>query len=181
MGQYDVRILDIGQAVIHDHLTWGILIEIPDASKSSPVIRDLLFRLHALDLQVRFAPITIEEYQTWAEGRNRACYIVTLLARDIKAEQIARVSAITARHGLNIDNITRLSARPLLNTSENRIACVEFSVRGAPSALEQLRTGFLQIAGGMNVDTAIPEDPISRRPRRLVAFDMHATPTEAEV
>lgn len=28
MGRYDVRILDIGQAVIHDHLTWGILIEI---------------------------------------------------------------------------------------------------------------------------------------------------------
>ena len=48
MGRYDVRILDIGQAVIHDHLTWGILIEIPDESKSSPVIRDLLFRLHAL-------------------------------------------------------------------------------------------------------------------------------------
>lgn len=39
MGRYDVRILDIGQAVIHDHLTWGILIEIPDESKSSPVIR----------------------------------------------------------------------------------------------------------------------------------------------
>jgi len=30
MAQYDIRILDIGQAVIHDHLTWGILIEIPD-------------------------------------------------------------------------------------------------------------------------------------------------------
>lgn len=110
MGRYNVRILDIGQAVIHDHLTWGILIEIPDESTSSPVIRDLLFRLHALDLQVRFAPITVEEYQAWAAGRNRACYIVTLLSRDIKAEQIARVSAITARHGLNIDNITRLSA-----------------------------------------------------------------------
>ena len=73
MGRYDVRILDIGQAVIHDHLTWGILIEIPDESKSSPVIRDLLFRLHALDLQVRFAPITVEEYQSWAAARNRAC------------------------------------------------------------------------------------------------------------
>jgi len=76
MGQYEVRILDIGQAVIHDYLTWGILIQIPDASHSSPVIRDLLFRFHALDLQVRFAPITPEEYQQWAQGRNRACYII---------------------------------------------------------------------------------------------------------
>jgi phosphoserine phosphatase len=181
MGRYDVRILDIGQAVIHDYLTWGILIEIPDGSKSSPVIRDLMFRLHALDLQVRFAPITVEEYQAWAEGRNRACYIVTLLSRDIKSEQIARVSAIIARHGLNIDNITRLSARPSLNPADNRIACVEFSVRGTPSEPETLREEFLHLAGGMNVDIAFQEDSIFRRNRRLVVFDMDSTLIDAEV
>lgn len=181
MGRYDVRILDIGQAVIHDHLTWGILAEIPDESKASSVIRELLFRLHALDLQVRFAPITETAYQQWAAGRNRACYIVTLLSRDIKAEQIARVSAITARHGLNIDNITRLSARPSLNPTDNRIACIEFSVRGTPSDPEQLRSDFLHIAGEMNVDIAFQEDSIFRRNRRLVVFDMDSTLIEAEV
>ncbi len=181
MGRYDVRILDIGQAVIHDHLTWGILAEIPDESKASPVIRDLLFRLHALDLQVHFAPITIDEYHQWAAARNRACYIVTLLSRDIKAEQIARVSAITARHGLNIDNISRLSARPSLTLADNRIACVEFSVRGTPENLEQLRSDFLHIAGEMNVDIAFQEDSIFRRNRRLVVFDMDSTLIEAEV
>ncbi|WP_166264199.1 phosphoserine phosphatase SerB [Marinobacter caseinilyticus] len=181
MGRFDVRILDIGQAVIHDHLTWGILAEIPDESQASLVIRELLFRLHALDLQVRFAPITEAEYQQWAAGRNRACYIVTLLSRDIKAEQIARVSAITARHGLNIDNITRLSARPSLTASDNRIACIEFSVRGSPADPEQLRSDFLHIAGEMNVDIAFQEDSIFRRNRRLVVFDMDSTLIEAEV
>ncbi|PAV25074.1 phosphoserine phosphatase SerB [Tamilnaduibacter salinus] len=181
MGQYDVRILDIGQAVIHDHLTWGILAEIPDEANASPVIRDLLFRLHSLDLQVRFAPITRDEYQQWAEGRNRACYIVTLLARDIRAEHIARVSAVTAQHGLNIDNISRLSARPSLDASENRIACVEFSVRGTPGDLESLRSDFLRIAGELNVDIAFQEDSIFRRNRRLVVFDMDSTLIEAEV
>ncbi len=181
MGRYDVRILDIGQAVIHDHLTWGILAEIPDESKASSVIRELLFRLHALDMQVRFAPITETAYQQWAAGRNRACYIVTLMSRDIKAEQIARVSAITARHGLNIDNITRLSARPSLNPTDNRIACIEFSVRGTPSDPEQLRSDFLHIAGEMNVDIAFQEDSIFRRNRRLVVFDMDSTLIEAEV
>lgn len=181
MGRYDVRILDIGQAVIHDHLTWGILAEIPDEANAPPVIRDLMFRLHALDLQVRFAPITAEEYQHWAEGRNRARYIVTLLSRDIKAEQIAKVSAITARYGLNIDNISRLSARPSLDPAENRIACVEFSVRGAPSDAKQLRSDFLHIAAEMNVDIAFQEDSIFRRNRRLVVFDMDSTLIEAEV
>ncbi|WP_404363954.1 phosphoserine phosphatase SerB [Marinobacter sp.] len=181
MGRYDVRILDIGQAVIHDHLTWGILAEIPDESQASSVIRELLFRLHALDLQVRFAPISEAEYQQWASGRNRACYIVTLMSRDIKAEQIARVSAITARHGLNIDNITRLSARPSLKASDNRIACIEFSVRGTPADPEQLRSDFLHIASEMNVDIAFQEDSIFRRNRRLVVFDMDSTLIEAEV
>lgn len=35
MAQYQIRILDIGQAVIHDHLTWGILIEVPHEASSS--------------------------------------------------------------------------------------------------------------------------------------------------
>lgn len=181
MARYDVRILDIGQAVIHDHLTWGILAEIPDEADAPPVIRDLLFRLHSLDLQVRFAPISEAEYQQWAEGRNRACYIVTLMSRDIKAQQIAKVSEITAQHGLNIDNITRLSARPSLNPADNRIACVEFSVRGTPANLDTLRTDFLRIAGEMNVDIAFQEDTIFRRSRRLVVFDMDSTLIEAEV
>lgn len=181
MARYDVRILDIGQAVIHDHLTWGILAEIPDEANAPPVIRDLLFRLHSLDLQVRFAPISEAEYQQWAEGRNRACYIVTLMSRDIKAQQIAKVSEITAQHGLNIDNITRLSARPSLNPADNRIACVEFSVRGTPANLDTLRTDFLRIAGEMNVDIAFQEDTIFRRSRRLVVFDMDSTLIEAEV
>lgn len=91
------------------------------------------------------------------------------------------MSAITARHGLNIDNISRLSARPSLNSSENRIACVEFSVRGTPSDLEQLRSDFLHIAGEMNVDIAFQEDSIFRRNRRLVVFDMDSTLIDAEV
>ncbi|MFE8072187.1 phosphoserine phosphatase SerB [Marinobacteraceae bacterium S3BR75-40.1] len=181
MARYEVRILDIGQAVIHDHLTWGILAEIPDEKNSPPVLKDLLFRIHALDLQVRFEPISREGYQDWVEGKGRARYIVTLLSRDISAEQIARVSGITAQHGLNIDNIARLSGRPSLERNENRIACVEFSVRGTPASLDDLRADFLQIASDLNVDIAFQEDSIFRRNRRLVVFDMDSTLIDAEV
>jgi len=94
---------------------------------------------------------------------------VTLMARDITADQIARVSSITAQHGLNIDNIARLSGRTSLERSD-RIACVEFSVRGTPSDLETLRTDFLKIATDLNVDIAFQEDSIYRRNRRLVVL-----------
>ncbi|MCP5161081.1 MAG: phosphoserine phosphatase SerB [Hahellaceae bacterium] len=182
MAHYGVRILDIGQAVIHDHLTWGILVKISDEATSSALLKDLLFRFHELDLHARFEPVSEEDYQLWVEGKGKARYIVTLLSRLITAEQIARVSGITAAHGLNIDNITRLSSRPPLQARETQAqACIEFSVRGTPPDLDQLRADFLQIAGELNVDIAFQEDSIFRRNRRLVVFDMDSTLIEAEV
>lgn len=180
MARFDVRILDVGQAVIHDHLTWGILAEIPEETNAPQVFKELLFRIHELDLQVRFEPITEEAYGEWVQGKGRGRYVVTLMARDITADQIARVSSITAQHGLNIDNIARLSGRTSLERSD-RIACVEFSVRGTPQDLEALRSDFLHIATDLNVDIAFQEDSIYRRNRRLVVFDMDSTLIEAEV
>jgi len=182
MAQYDIRILDIGQAVIHDHLTWGILIEIPDEQSSSTLLKDLLFKMHELGLPVRFEPVSEEEYGNWVKGKGKARYIVTLLARSITADQIAQVSKVTAKNGLNIDNITRLSSRPLLDIDESESqACIEFSVRGTAPDIDLLRAEFLQISADMNVDIAFQEDTEFRRNRRLVVFDMDSTLIDAEV
>ena len=182
MAQYELRILDIGQAVIHDHLTWGILVEVPDEGSSSGVMKELLFRMHELNLQVNFQAVSEEEYMQWVEGKGKARYIVTLLSRMITAEQIARVSEVTAQYGLNIDNISRLSGRPGLNLDpQSSQACIEFSVRGNVADAEALRADFLRIASELNVDIAFQEDTIYRRNRRLVVFDMDSTLIEAEV
>ncbi|KZX75132.1 phosphoserine phosphatase [Oleiphilus sp. HI0009] len=182
MAQYDIRILDIGQAVIHEHLTWGILVEVPGDKESSSVLKDLLFRMHELEQDVSFKPVSKEEYALWVEGKGKARYIVTLLSRSISAEQISHVSAITARHGLNIDNITRLSGRPAVEQSiEQTKACIEFSVRGTPPNLDDLRQDFLAIGNELGVDIAFQEDSIFRRNRRLVVFDMDSTLIQAEV
>lgn len=182
MAQYHLRILDIGQAVIHDHLTWGILVEVPTQSDSSGVLKELLFRMHELNLQVSFKVISPEEYAHWVQGKGKARYIVTLLSRSITAEQIARVSEITASYGLNIDNITRLSGRRALDIDMSRSqACIEFSVRGAVLDLDRLRADFLRISSELNVDIAFQEDTMYRRNRRMVVFDMDSTLIEAEV
>ncbi len=49
-----MNILDIGQAVIHDTLSFGILVEIPDTEAGSSVLKDVLFTAYKLDQQVRF-------------------------------------------------------------------------------------------------------------------------------
>ncbi len=182
MAEYGLVILDIGQAVIHDHLTWGILVQIPASQESAPVLKDLLFRMHELNLQVQFTPVTEEQYMEWVKGKGKDRYIVTLLSREITAEQIATVSGITASNGLNIDNISRLSSRLSLYEDRSKAqACIEFSVRGTPQDLNGLKKEFLQVANELAVDIAFQKDDIFRRNRRLVVFDMDSTLIEAEV
>jgi len=183
LANYEIAILDIGQAVIHNTLSLGMLIQVPVEAESSPLMRDLLFKAHELNLQVRFEPVGDEAYDHWVEGQGKSRHIITLLARRISAAHIARVTDIAARHGLNIDNISRLSGRVTLDAkADSRTkSCVEFSVRGMPADASELREAFLKAASELDVDIAFQKDDIYRRNRRLVVFDMDSTLIEAEV
>ncbi|MDO8910001.1 MAG: phosphoserine phosphatase SerB [Pseudohongiella sp.] len=182
LSRSNVNILDIGQAVIHDTLSFGILVEMAGDSDKSDVLKDVLFRASELDQQVKFTPISADDYAQWVNGQGKPRHIVTLLARRITAEHIARVSTITAHHGLNIDHIDRLSGRiPEGLPADQGKGCIEFSVRGEPADPEHLRADFLTIAQELNVDIAFQQDSIFRRNRRLVVFDMDSTLIDAEV
>ena len=182
LAQTRVDILDIGQAVIHDTLSLGILIRIPRESESAPIIKDLLFTAHELGVNLTFTPIPPERYEKWVAAQGKARHIVTLLARAITAEQVAAISRVIAENGLNIDVITRLSGRASLgDAAPPRQACVEFSVRGTPADPARIKGQFLAIAADLGVDIAFQEDGAFRRNRRLVAFDMDSTLIAAEV
>ncbi len=182
LAQTRVDILDIGQAVIHDTLSLGILIRIPRESESAPIIKDLLFTAHELGVNLTFTPIPPKRYEKWVAAQGKARHIVTLLARAITAEQVAAISRVIAENGLNIDVITRLSGRASLSdTAPPRQACVEFSVRGTPTDPARIKGQFLAIAAELGVDIAFQEDGAFRRNRRLVAFDMDSTLIAAEV
>jgi len=182
LAQGGVNILDIGQAVIHDTLSFGILVEIPSTEPASTVLKDILFAAYKLDQQVRFTPVSEEDYRHWVAGQGKKRHIVTLLTRKVSAEQLQRVSAITAQYGLNIDHIDRLSGRmPLDTPADQSKGCIEFSVRGEPVDPQALRADFLRVAQELNVDIAFQEDSLFRRNRRLAVFDMDSTLIEAEV
>ncbi|MFN3580280.1 MAG: phosphoserine phosphatase SerB [Pseudomonas sp.] len=182
LARAEVNILDIGQAVIHDTLSFGILVEMVGEDGMADVLKDVLFRGYELDQQVRFTPVSAEEYGRWVTGQGKPRHIVTLLARRVTAEHIAQVSEITARHGLNIDHIDRLSGRiPEGLPADQGKGCIEFSVRGEPEDPARLRAEFLTIAQQLNVDIAFQQDSVFRRNRRLVVFDMDSTLIDAEV
>ena len=182
LSRYQVNVLDIGQSVIHDTLSLGMVVEMPDRVDASPILKDLLFSCHEMHMAVRFTPINETDYESWVEHQGKDRYIVTLLARIISARQIAAITRIVASNGLNIDNINRLSGRiSLEETTANQKACVEFSVRGVPKDISGMRAEFLKVANELGVDIAFQKDTAYRRNRRLVAFDMDSTLIEAEV
>ena len=177
-----VDILDIGQVVIHDHLTLGMLVALPDAAQSAPVLKDLLFKAHEAGITLKLTPVSPADYETWVGVQGKPRHIVTLLARRLEAAQLSRVADTLARHGLNIDIINRLSGRvSLAQAGCERPACVEFSVRGSTADWAAIRQEFMKISAEMGIDIALQEDNLFRRNRRLVAFDMDSTLIQVEV
>ena len=182
LAQYDVTILDIGQAVIHDYLSLGILVEIPAEHSSSSILKDLLFKAHELGIQIRFTAIDAESYNGWASQYGEQRRIITLLGRKLTALQLARVATAIANHDLNIDVITRLSGQvPLDEITTRPKACVQFTVSGSLDEPGQLRGQLLKISKETGIDISFHMDDIYRHARRLVVFDMDSTLIQGEV
>ncbi|WP_414728039.1 phosphoserine phosphatase SerB [Zhongshania aliphaticivorans] len=182
LADHGVNILDIGQAVIHDNLALGLLVEVPASAEAASILKDILFRTHEMQMQVRFLPVSPESYNQWVTGQGKQRHIVTLLARKITGRHIASVTDIVSRYELNIDRIDRLSGRvPLEGGAQQSKACVELSVRGNLVDASDFRRELLHLASELDIDIAYQEDNMFRRTRRLVAFDMDSTLIEAEV
>ncbi|MDX2180612.1 MAG: phosphoserine phosphatase SerB [Bryobacteraceae bacterium] len=173
------RVLDIGQAVIHNSLALGILIELTDEMKSSPLLTELLLKAHELGVEIRFTAVTGDDYRRWVEMEGKRRFLVTLLGRDLHAGHLAGVSGIIARGGLNIDGIDRLSARTPLEMQGQ--VCVELAISGAAADEDAIRAQLVELTSETGIDIAFQTDDVYRRNRRLVAFDMDSTLIRAEV
>lgn len=182
LASHDIRVLDIGQAVIHDTLTLGILVDMPPEAESHPVLKDVLFKAHEWDLQARFTPVPLDEYERWVGEQGQPRHIMTLIGSRLTARHLEGLGDVATRHGLNIDNISRLSGRVSLRTPGDELrSCVELSLRGTPDDSSALRGDLLALAQELDVDIAFQVDDVYRRNRRLVAFDMDSTLIQAEV
>jgi len=182
LAQYEVAILDIGQAVIHDYLSLGILIEIPSAHSSSSILKDLLFTAHKLGIQIRFSAIDEKSYAGWASGYGQERRIITLLGRKLTAAQLSKVTAAIATNQLNIDVITRLSGRVFLDDPGSLPkACVQLTVSGTLDNPAKLRGSLLKISNETGIDISFHVDDIYRHARKLVVFDMDSTLIQGEM
>ena len=189
LSDHNVSILDIGQAVVHEVLALGMLIEIPEGHDFQAVKSDLSAKCLELDLQVRFTTITPAALEHWIATQGSSRFLVTLLGRSITARQLHRVSTVIAENALNVDRIERLSTPlSLASHTPSANACVELRLSKASVQKDrednkeaEMRSQLLHIAQDEAIDIAFQRESIFRRNRRLFAFDMDSTLIQCEV
>ncbi len=182
LAEYKVNILDIGQAVIHEHISLGILAEIPDSDNFSSIFKDMLFEGHNMGLKIDIKQIESGNYENWVRSQGKERRIITVLGRTITAKQISAIASIIADNHLNIDSITRLTGRiSLVSPQQNPKASVQMSVSGKPLNIMEMRKRFMLISQKSGIDISFQVDNIYRKNRKLVVFDMDSTLIQAEV
>ncbi|MBR5323527.1 MAG: phosphoserine phosphatase SerB [Muribaculaceae bacterium] len=182
LAKYNAIILDIGQADIHHSLSLGILFA-TNSQNSGYIIKELLFKATEIGINIRFSPVSEEEYNSWVGRQGKSRYIITILGRRVTAEQIGEVTKIVAENELNIDAIRRLTGRMPLEEveTEEGVSCIELSVRGTPKDKNNMQAMFIELSSKLSIDISFQEDNIFRRTRRLICFDMDSTLIETEV
>ena len=182
LEEYNTNILDVGQSVIHEHISLGILVEIPKYNFAL-VFKDMLFQGHLLNVSVDITSVDSKNYERWVSDQGQERRVITLLGRKITAQQISKVTAVIAEHNMNIDNITRLSGRISLEKEilKNSMASIQLSVTGKPLNPQQMRSDFMEISSKTNIDISFYVDNVYQKHRKLVVFDMDSTLIQAEV
>jgi len=181
LAAYQVRILDVGQAVIHEELNLGMLLDIEGVDSVEAVLADLSAACREARVALRTSRISPAAYQEWVASHGKSRYILTLLAAGVSGRQIAAVTDIIYRQGLNIDSIRRLSGRIPLDHPAGARTSIEMSLRGDPLDAARLKADLLAAADELIFDFSVQRDTVYRRNRRLVAFDMDSTLINAEV
>src|ERR1700761_1629884 len=97
LASYDTCVLDIGQAVVHETLSLGLLVEIPRGDSFHGVQNALAAKASELGLQVNFTIVAKADLEEWISSQGKDQFIVTILGRSISANHIAQVSSIVAQ------------------------------------------------------------------------------------
>ena len=182
LARHGAQVLDVGQAVIHEELALGLLVHLPQGKWADGLAKALPGLAAETGALVRANPISAADYEAWVGSSGQPRLVITLLMRGVTAPVLNAVSAITHRHGLNIDTVRRLSGRlPLGQAASPERLCVEMRVRGAAGDSAKLQADLMAAAAQWAFDFSVHDDNVFRRNRRLVAFDMDSTLINVEV
>jgi phosphoserine phosphatase len=180
LAEARATLLDIGQAVIHNVLVMGIMVSV-ETLHVSAVENAVRRKASELGVEARTALLSETEQRDWVTRQHHRRFVVTLLAAQISAAQLAAITDIFVAQGMNIDVLDRLSSRSAAVDNTEPRMCIDFTLSGDNVDSGTLRRQLLTLADQQNFDVAVQEDSIFRGNRRLIVFDMDSTLIQMEV
>ena len=163
---HGVAVRDVEQIRVHGRLLLCVEIAGLEAEDGETLRRAVADRLSPSDVQVSVAPL--HETEDTSDGDR---FLVTVLAAEIAASTLERVSGRIAQCQGNIERIVRLAAYPVLS--------YEFAVAGGN--LDQLRRALAEEAVHCEVDIAVQPAGLHRRAKHLIVLDADSTLLQGEV
>ena len=146
LSRFEVSILDIGQSVIHDNLSLGFLLKVPQSRDFSKLFQALAKKAESLQLKMRHKEISLPDYQRWVGEQGQPRHIITLLGKALSALNLERITEVFEDHHLNIEKVYRQSGRiSLTENNASHHSCIEISVKGSITNCHQLYKQLLDI------------------------------------
>ena len=174
ISEYNVDVLDMGQAVTHGLLSLSFVLGLNPDEKSSNgnVLKDLLFEANLMGLSLGYKVVEKNISTPEMDGEK---FIVTCVSpTKVTASFVADLAQILATFKINIERIDKVSPR-------------EFSsmeiLTSIPKNLEtkKLKEHLMQVSTKHKIDVAFLKDNVFRRNKRLIVFDMDSTLIQTEV
>ena len=174
ISEYNVDILDMGQAVTHGLLSLSFVLGLNSDEKSSNgnVLKDLLFEANLMGLTLSYKVVEKNINTPEMDGDK---FIVTCVSPSIvTAAFIADLAQILANFKINIERIDKVSPR--------EFSSMEIST-SIPKDLEtkKLKEHLMKASTKHKIDVAFLKDNVFRRNKRLIVFDMDSTLIQTEV
>lgn len=154
----EVVVRDIEQLVVQGRLVLSVAVQ----TDSVDGVRDRARQLNMeLDVTNQCADV----------NRATATALTVLMAPELSAADLTRISAEIAARGGNIERIVRIADYP--------VTAIEVAVSGVPAVA--LKQALAPISTGIGVDIAVQSADIIRQGARLVVMDVDSTLIQDEV
>jgi phosphoserine phosphatase len=173
ISDYNVSVLDMGQAVTHGLLSLSFVLGLDSGNNNSGnVLKDLLFEANMIGLNLSYKVVEKQIVTPEMEGDK---FIVTCVSPDIiTAQFVSDLAQILANHKINIERIDKVSPR--------EFSSLEISTSISKTLdTKSLKEELMKVSTKHRVDVAFLKDNVFRRNKRLIVFDMDSTLIQTEV
>jgi phosphoserine phosphatase len=174
ISEYNVLVLDMGQAVTHGLLSLSFVLELDSSenNNSGNVLKDLLFEANLMGLILSYKVVEKQVITPEMDGDK---FIVTCVSPDIiTASFVSDLANTLAKHKINIERIDKVSPR--------EFSSMEISTSISKTLdTKSLKEELMKVSTVHRVDVAFLKDNVFRRNKRLIVFDMDSTLIQTEV